>query len=271
MAAPPAAPPRPFASLLSARPTWAVGAIHGEAEKLRALHAELGRRFQPGQNLVYLGNYLGRGPDVTGTVQELLLFRRDILARPRVWLDDVAYLRGSQEEMWAKLLQIQFAPNPSEVIRWLEAHGIAQTVAAYGGRMEEAALAAREGALSLTKWTSALRDGMRAAEGHNALLSALKHAAYTDDKTLLFVNAGLDAGRPLTEQGDSFWWGGADFDRIDQPYGDYRRIVRGFDPRHRGLALGDPVSSIDGGCGFDGVLIAVCFDDQGNPIDMIEA
>ena len=264
-------PPRPLASLRSASATWAVGAIHGDREKLLRLHAEIDRRFEPGQNLVYLGNYLGRGPDVAGTINELLLFRRSILARPRVWVDDVVFLRGGQEEMWAKLLQIQFAPNPAEVIRWLDAHGVAATVRAYGGSLDHALDAASQGAMALTKWTSSLRDGMRVAAGHNALLAALKHAAYTEDKTLLFVNTGLDPNRPLSEQGDTFWWGAADFDHIHGPYGEFRRVVRGYDPRHRGLTLGESTATVDGGCGYDGTLIAVCFDEQGSPIDMVEA
>lgn len=267
---PSAVPSRPIVSLRAARSTWAVGAIHGEREKLARLHGELGGRFEAGQNLIYLGNYLGCGSDVRGTIDELLVFRRAILARPRVWVDDVVFLRGRQEEMWSKLLQIQFAPNPAEVLRWLRAQGVAETIAAYGGSYERGLNVAGQGAMALTKWTSSLRDGMRGAEGHNALLSSLKHAAFLEDKALVFVHAGLDANRPLSEQGDAFWWAAADFDRIDQPYGEYRRVVRGYDPRHRGVAFGDFVATVDGGCGFDGSLAAVCFDDQGNPIDLIE-
>ena len=33
------------------------------------------------------------------------------------FLGDIVFLRGSQEEMWQKLLELQFAPNPREVLR----------------------------------------------------------------------------------------------------------------------------------------------------------
>ena len=112
---------------------WAVAAIHGEAEQLAAAARALEPRIVAGDRLVYLGNYLGRGPDVRGTVDELLAFRRELIARPGMFAADVAYLRGSQEEMWQKLLQLQFAPNPREVLAWMLEQGVGATLAAYGG------------------------------------------------------------------------------------------------------------------------------------------
>lgn len=263
-------PAKPVVALRSGCSVWAVGAIHGDLDRLTKLHALLETRFTPGDLLIYLGNYFGHGARVRETIDELLLFRRATLARRNVWVDDIVFLRGCQEEMWSKLLQVQFAPNPIEVLRWLQAHGVGATVAAYGGAIEHGLAEAPQGALALTKWTSSLRDGIRDAAGHNALLSALKHAAFTGDKTLLFVHSGLDAGRPLTEQGDTFWWGAADFDRIDGSYGEYRKVVRGYDPRHRGMVLEEAITTVDAGCGFNGTLAAVCFDGEGKPIDLIE-
>jgi serine/threonine protein phosphatase 1 len=107
-----------FAVLRRARRVWAVAAIHGESGRLKALHRVLADAFEEGDRLVYLGNSLG-GADVVGTMDELLSFRRAIIARPRTFSSDLVYLRGSQEEMWQKLLQLQFAPNPREVFDWM--------------------------------------------------------------------------------------------------------------------------------------------------------
>ncbi len=120
-----------FETLPAGRRNWAVAAIHGEADRLRALHRHLAGRIQVGENLIYLGNFLGRGNAVAETIEELLLFRRALLARPGAEFDDIVYLRGSQEEMWHKLLQIQFAPNPGEVLEWMLEQGLAPTLAAY--------------------------------------------------------------------------------------------------------------------------------------------
>jgi serine/threonine protein phosphatase 1 len=260
-----------FAVLRRCRRIWAVAAIHGEAARLDALHGALEQRFQPGDRLVYLGNYLGRGQAVTLTVDALLAFRRALIARPGVFAADVAYLRGSQEEMWQKLLQLQFAPNPREVLDWMLAQGVGATLAAYGGQVAQGAACAREGALALTKWTSALRAAMQAHPGHYLLMSALRRAAYTDDGGLLFVHAGLDPDRPLSAQSDSLWWGTGGFARLDRPYGNFAKVVRGFDRAHPGLESAAFTLTVDGGCGFGGPLLAVCLDAKGDVVDLIEA
>ncbi|CAA7616434.1 hypothetical protein [Magnetospirillum sp. UT-4] len=260
-----------FATLRGCGRIWAVAAIHGEIERLRALHAHLAAELRPGDQLVYCGDYLGYGPQVRETVDELLLFRRAILARPGVEIDDLVYLRGTQEEMWQKLLQLQFAPNPADVLHWMAGHGIAATLAAYGGSIEEGELAARDGILSLTRWTSNLRQSMRGHDGHTALMSVLRHAAYTDSGTLLFVHAGIDPSRPLSAQMDAFWWGSAGFELLDGQYGGFKLVVRGSDRRRGGVRVGAFTATLDAGCGFGGPLTAACFDGEGQIVKMIEA
>ena len=54
------------------------------------------------------------------TVDEILSFRRKFLARPPFTdADDHILLRGSQEEMWQRILQLQFAVDPIEVVTWM--------------------------------------------------------------------------------------------------------------------------------------------------------
>ena len=260
-----------FAVLHAARRVWAVAAIHGEAEALAHLHAALGARLQPGDRLVYLGNFLGRGARVRETLDELLAFRCWLLARPAAYAYDVAYLRGAQEEMWQKLLQLQFAPNPREVLNWMMTQGVGATLAAYGGDPRQGASHARDGAVAITRWSGALRSSMQAAPGHFQLMAALRRAAYTDDNKLLFVAAGLDPERPLSEQSDSFWWGGASFARLDRAYGGFSQIVRGFDRTQGGIQKGPFSITIDGGCGFGGPLVAACLLPTGEIDDLIEA
>jgi serine/threonine protein phosphatase 1 len=200
-----------IAVLPGGRRTWAVAAVHGEARRLEALHDQLATRLQPDDHLVYLGNVLGRGADVAATVNELLLFRRAVLARQ---LHDgagaIVFLRGSQEELWHKLLQLQFAPNPRQVLEWMLARGVGPTIEAYGGSIRDGRSAANRGAFAISQWTNRLRAAIRAVDGHARLISALRRAAVTDDGALLFVSAGINPGRALADQGDAFWWGGPD-------------------------------------------------------------
>lgn len=250
---------------------WAIASVHGMAAQLARLHDELGRRLEPGDRIVYLGNHMGHGAHIVETIDLMIDFRRRFLARPGSFLFDLAYLRGSQEEMWQKLLQLQFAPNPREVLQWMLDHGVGATLAAYGGAPNEGMVSARDGAVSITRWTNSLRSAMHARPGHAALMSALKRAAYTDDNALLFVHAGIDPDRPLSAQADALWWGGDRFEALAAPYSGFRRVVRGFERSHGGIAIADWSASIDGGAGFGGPLNAVCFDRDGTPVDRIEA
>lgn len=263
-----------FATLRGARRVWAVASIHGEAARLSSLHSQIERRFEPGDRLVYLGNMLGRGAKVHATVDELLEFRRQLLSRPGMFACDIAYLRGSQEEMWQKLLQLQMATNPREVMQWMLDQGVAATLEAYGGNANDGLEYSRQGPLAITRWTNGLRRALNDAPGHTAFFAALKRAAFTDsesDGAILFVNAGIDPTRPLSAQTDSFWWGLAGFSQIAEPYASFAMVVRGFDPQHRGILATAFTTGIDAGCGFGGPLVAACFDPRGRILEAIEA
>jgi len=264
-------PPSPFAVLRRPRRVWAVASVHGEAGRLRALHAAIARRIEPGDRLVYLGNVIGRGDEATECVDEVLRFRRAFLSQRGAFAPDVALLRGAQEEMWQRLLQLQFAVNPQDVLEWLVAQGAGATVEAYGGRLKTGFSAARQGAAAITRWTGELRAEFQKRPGHQSWLSALSHAAYSDDGALLLAHRGIDPDRPLDAQADVFWWGARAFDGIAAPYGGFRRVVRGFDPRHRGLVEGSYTLSIDAGCGFGGGLLAACVTTDGTISDLVEA
>ena len=268
---PSALDPTRFAELAGAERVWAVGVIHAHADALRALHDSLASRFRRGDRLVYLGNYYGAGPDAIATVDELLLFRREFLARPGVEPWDIVFLRGAQEEMWSKLLQIQFAPNPNDVLDWMLSQGLGAVVEAYGSHGDAARGAFREGALAVTRWTSSLRGAVHAHPGHDELMDALRRGAYTAADGLLFVHAGVDPARPLTDQGDTLWWGSGHFDDIAAPYDGFRKVIRGYDRMHRGVVDDTFTATVDGGCGHGGKLTAGCFERSGTASEWVEA
>jgi hypothetical protein len=260
-----------LARLRAARRVWAVAAIQGEAQRLAELHDTISERFQAGDRVVYLGNYVGPGGAVLATIDELLDFRRRVLGRAAGAACDVVFLRGAQEEMWQKLLQLQFAPNPGEILRWMVGAGMETTVRAYGGDLQQGFAACRDGARTITRWTGALRGAMNAAPGHTALLAALRHTAFTEDRGLLFVHAAIDAARPLSEQRDAFWWGREDILELKEPFAGFRRIVRGVDRDRRGVVEREFAASVDGGAGHGGRLIAACFGLDGALVDVAEA
>lgn len=254
-----------------AKRVWAIASVHGEARRLERLHKALADRLQAGDRVVYMGNMIGRGPAVAETIEILLKFRAAVMAGKHSFACDLAYLRGSQEEMWQKLLQIQFATDPPATLAWMLEQGIGPTLETYGSSVEDARRHASGGAVGLTRWTGRLREVMQGRPGHTQLFAALRRAAFSDDGALLFVNTGLDPSRPLEAQRDSFWWSSGAFSRIAEPYGSYRLVVRGFDPDHAGLEVSDHTATVDGGCGFGGPLLAACVTPAGEVVDVIEA
>lgn len=250
-----------------------MAACNGDVNRLERLHLAIAERFALGDRLVYLGNYLGGG-DPAGTIDRILALRTHLLALPGMIPEDFVYLRGVQEEIWSKLLQIQFAPNPREVLAWMLDRGGAVTLQAYGGSPEAGLSAAREGAMAMARWTNRLREGIRRHAGHEKFLTVLQRAALTEDTgdgALLFVHAGIDPGRPLAAQGDSFWWEASGFDRITERFETFRRIFRGYDPARHGAKLDGYAVTLDGHSAESGALLAAAITPDGEIAELFEA
>ncbi len=253
--------------LSGSRRVWAVAALRADIGKLKLAHEELSARVQHGDRLVYLGNQFGYGADTLAVLDELIAFRRDFLCLPGAMPEDIVYLRGAQEEMWRKLLQIQFATGPAGVFDWMMRHGLQPVLEAYGVDPARVPGILREGALSISRWTNALRAAIRSHPGHEDYFAALRRAAYTRDGELLFVHAGVDPGLPLPEQADHLWWGSPHFRDMTAPYGGFRRVVAGANPQGEGPHLGAFTACLDGGCGFGGPLNVGCFALDGTVIE----
>lgn len=261
-----------YVDISGARRIWAVGSIFGEATLLCDLHDEIAAKFEPGDRIVYLGNVLGGG-DVRATLSELMRFRALVMAQPPLYLpEDIVYLRGAQEEMWHKLLQIHFAPKPAELLEWMLQRGIGATLAAYGGEPEQGFAAAEEGMVALTRWTGRLKAAVHASPGHQAWFGQIRRFAHTGDRGVLFVNTGIDPSRALHDQRDAFWWGAPGFARAETSgFEAFARLVRGYDPAGRGAVETDFALTVDTGCGRDGSLSAACVAPDGTLLDWVEA
>lgn len=260
-----------FAVLSGKKRIWAIASIHGELAKLQAIHSQLANHFLPGDALIYMGNILGCGKEVGECLNEVLNFRRLVILQDGAELDDVVFLRGCQEEMLYKLRHIPFAKEPEEVLHWMANQGVDGTLAAYGTSCEEGIRSAREGMVGLNRWMNALKAKMRSQDGHEQYMDALKRAAYTEDKKLLFVNANVAPDMPLDAQNDAFWWGTQEFRELDHPYSVYQRTVRGYDHRQQGYHLSEHQICLDSGCGYGGKLVCACFEDNGALVERFEA
>jgi serine/threonine protein phosphatase 1 len=163
---------------------YAVGDVHGCYELLKALLADitrdLGERARGRRPiLIFLGDYVDRGPDSHKVVEAMVwLQRRSDL--------EVHLLKGNHEQAL-----LDFIERPEEGAGWLT-YGGQETLAAYG--VEPPGPYAEAGAMALAR--DALLARMPAA--HLRLLQRLELMAAVGD--YCFVHAGVRPGTPLSAQ-----------------------------------------------------------------------
>lgn len=256
------------------RQIWAIPAIHADLDRLMALHDALFDKIRPGDRVIYLGNYTGYGEYARETIDELLMFRRLILSKPGMKPDDIVYLRGKQEDLWQKLYQLPYDLFPVEGLIDLMGNGLSSTLKSYDVCAHDGINAAKEGVLALTRWTNRIRQSLRNHNGHDCFFMNHRRAAYTHEEenfSLLFVNAGIDTAKTLAEQKDGFWEQASLFDDMTQSYAPFDKIVRGYDPAHKGLQVSSFSTTLDAGCGFGGPLIAAQMSTKGNLYEILQA
>ena len=207
---------------------WAIGSMHSSIDSFKSIKEYIFSNFKKGDRLIFLGNIIGFRNKSKEIISEVLSLRFNLMAKFYLQNEDIVFLRGAQEEMFSKLLQLQIAPNPHEIIEWIFSHGVDQTLISYNFDPDEFRNTVSKGTIQINKLTSKLNHKIISIAGHRDFFSNLKHAAYTDTKELLFVNRGVDISRPLSAQYDCFWWGYQNFSLINKPYNTFKRIVRGY-------------------------------------------
>ncbi len=183
---------------------YAIGDIHGRADLLHHLHAEIAQDLErsPVREvcLVYLGDYLDRGPG-SAAVLDLLVHSPFPRAKRH-------FLKGNHEAM-----ALAFLEDPTGAASWLQ----------YGGRETLQSYGIDPGFPRGRRELVRLRDRFyrRLPKSHLALLERLNLSCEVGD--FLFVHAGIDPDRPLSRQreNDLLW--------IREPFlshpGPFERIV----------------------------------------------
>lgn len=160
---------------------YAIGDIHGCAAHLDRLHemvgADLEKARPPAVHVVYLGDYINRGPDSKGVL--------DRLSQPDHQGVTRIFLKGNHEEMLLGFLQ-----DPAQGERWCDLGGF-ETLLSYG--LDPRSLLRRGGSFCLAAELSA-----RLPPAHARFLSELQ-LSYTAGDYFL-CHAGVRPGIPLTEQ-----------------------------------------------------------------------
>ena len=221
-----------FVELKKSNKIWAIGSIHSNLKSFTSIKEYLLKNFEANDKLIFLGNVIGLGKNSKETLTSVIDLRFKLMSKFTLKPQSIVFLRGAQEEMFSKLLQLQLAPNPSEVVEWMFDHGVNETIKSYGFTEKEVKNISSSGTINISKWTTILNKVLNKNPGHTQYFLNLKHAAYSNTKKILFVNRGVDMTRPLSAQNDCFWWGFQNFSLIDKPYKTFSRIVRGYESEH---------------------------------------
>jgi len=227
------------------RRVFAVGDIHGRCDLLEYLvermmeRAALPRAGHVDNVLVFLGDYIDRGPDSRGVIEHLMALENRLPG----W--GLVFVRGNHDQT---LLDFLEAP---EIYRAWRHYGAAQTLLSYGvmpPRFDDAA------------------DFQRARDefARNCPLSHIEFFARTvlrhSEGDYLFVHAGIRPGIRLDRQSpedlmqirDDFLFSRRRFEKI---------VVHGHTPNDEPVELGNRIG-IDTGAHATGVLTALVLEGE---------
>ncbi len=206
----------------TSRKIYAVGDIHGMLSKLERLLDRIPFR-EDRDRLVFLGDYVDRGPDSRGVVNRVLRLITEGL--------DVVCLRGNHEIMMENYLR-------DEDVAFFLVNGGSSTVHSYSVGNE---------------------DGRCIVpDAHKNFLRGLKKFYETDD--YLFVHAGFRPGVPVADQTDEdVYWIRNEFIASDYDFG--KRVVFGHTPFLKPFVDRRKIG-IDTGAVYGNRLTCVCLPDE---------
>ena len=263
-----------FSEFESSNNIWAIGSIHSHLDSFENIKKHIIKNFSKYDKIVFLGNIIGVGDFAQETLSSVIDMRLKLMSKFYLNPEDIVFLRGAQEEMLLKLLQLQTAPHPNEILLWMYEHGVNKTIDSYGLDSKELIDVSTQGTIAINKWTSRLNDALTYKQGHREYFSNLCHAAFSKSRLVLFVNRGVDITRPLSAQSDCFWWGYHNFSKLNKPYRTFRKIVRGYEQSMTNRPSNfrnKTVFSLFQGPLSDKRIMAGLFNDSGEILDLFES
>ncbi|WP_108861060.1 metallophosphoesterase family protein [Ruegeria sp. Alg231-54] len=222
-------------------PIYAVGDIHGQLGMLQAALARIEVDGGPDARIVFLGDYVDRGPN-SREVLDLLIEGRKV---GRNWV----MVKGNHDRMMSRFVQhceIADSRLPS-TLNWLDPRlGGRETLASYGVEVVD-----KDRVLQVNEWARAA-----VPQEHIDFVNDLP--LYHQEDELLFVHAGIRPGLPLEWQAeDDLVWIRQEFlhDAHPHPW----LIVHGHTPVDAAEHCGNRVN-LDAGAGYGRPLATAVFE-----------
>ncbi|THH35354.1 serine/threonine protein phosphatase [Aliishimia ponticola] len=222
-------------------PIYAVGDIHGQRAMLDTALERIEQDGGSDARVVFLGDYVDRGPDSKGVIDVLSAGLDD----GRNWV----CLKGNHDRMFEWFMQDEPRHDPHLLVgyHWFhERIGGIETMASYG-----------------VTWSEHTRLQAVHANAQDAVppehLSFLQNLHTSHEEAgHLFVHAGLRPGIPLHDQTEEdFLWIRGEFH--DAPTNFPFLVVHGHTPVERATHYGTRVN-LDTGAGYGNPLTIACFE-----------
>lgn len=226
-------------------PIYAVGDIHGQSARFDEALALVERDGGTGAEVVFVGDYVDRGPDSRGVLDRLIAG----LAEGRNW----TCLKGNHDRFFERFLakpEPQHDPHLLVGYHWLhEALGGRNTVESYGVKVPE----------RIRQYDLAVQVHDAVPESHRQFLKSLHLKHRVGD--LFFAHAGIRPGVALDAQVENdLLWIRKEFLEDGTDHG--ALVVHGHTPV-RYPERYDNRLAIDTGAGYGRALIPVVIDAEG--------
>lgn len=219
---------------------YAIGDIHGRSDLLRILHGRIQQDLEerPTEEaiLVYMGDYVDRGPDSKGVI--------DALIRGAPFDAEAIYLKGNHEDAL-----LTFLEDPGFLRMWRDYGGM-ETLVSYGVKVPQGRVG--------DDWIAEVHNLFVTAlpKSHLAFLQGLQSSYENGD--FYFAHAGVRPGVRLEEQqaADLLW--------IREPFLGSKRfhgkiVVHGHTPQEQPVIKTNRIG-IDTGAYITGALTAIAIE-----------
>lgn len=222
-------------------PIYAIGDIHGQLGMLDDALALIERDGGSDAQIIFLGDYVDRGPDSRGVIDTLIAG----LAKGRNWTP----IKGNHDRMFQWFLEDVPRHDPHLLVGLHYFHdriGGVQTMASYGVTFDD---------------QTRLKDLHAHAksvvpQSHVDFLNALALTCETDD--LLFVHAGIRPDVPLADQTEEdLVWIRQEFHTHAGPHP--KLVVHGHTPVPQATHYGNRIN-LDSGAGYNKPLSTAVFE-----------
>ena len=228
---------------------FAIGDVHGEAEKLRQLHgAILDRIAFEGRaaKIVHLGDYVDRGPDSRGVIDQVMALEARFESDPAV---EVVSLMGNHEQM---MLDAYDVSEATEAGMWWSQGG-AETADSYA-----------DGSGNGQTWRETV------PKEHISWMRRLPGMLHDKERRLVFVHAGIEPAQFPEEEQSTYLWTRSDRFFMQWQWPDRKElkglmVVHGHTPKSFDPEIYPHRINVDTGAVFGGPLTAVMLKDGARP------